>query len=185
MLDNSSLRAQTYFWSSLHSTWKETILREFLQVSSWFLRAKLWLANNVLRHKNVERLGFADVTFWMERSDDRKYACVRSNGSACMIVPWWSVLNVNMNIFQPITAYDVMIWIRIHNNNFRTYFDMFDASSPDYASVNGSISSWVSCFFVISWLGHLWKWNISKKFALAQLLLRTLSSVLEQADRAG
>ena len=115
MLDNSSLRAQTYFWSSLHSTWKETILREFLRVSSWFLRAKLWLANNVLRHKNVERLGFADVTFWMERSDDRKYACVRSsgndftNGSACMIVPRWSVLNVNMNIFfnqlQPTTSW--------------------------------------------------------------------------------
>ena len=78
-----------------------------------------------------------------------------------------------------------MIWIRIHNNNFRTHFDMFDARFPDYVSVNETISTWVSCFFVIWWLGHLLKWNISKKFALAQLLLRTLRIVLEQGDRAG
>ena len=41
-----------------------------------------------------------------------------------------------------------MIWIQIQNNNFTTHFDMFDASSPDYVSVNETISTWVSCFLL-------------------------------------
>ena len=68
--------------------------------------------------------------------------------SACMIVPSCPVLNVNINIFQPNAAYDVMIWIQIQSNNFTTHFDMFDASSPDYVRVNETISTWVSCFLL-------------------------------------
>ena len=45
------------------------------RVSSLILRAKLWLANKVLRHAIVLPLGFADAIFRRERSDDRKCVC--------------------------------------------------------------------------------------------------------------
>ena len=65
------------WWSSLLSTQKETILREFSWGSSWFLTAKLWLANNVWEARVRGRYFLGQ-----KRSDDRKYLCVRKLDSS-------------------------------------------------------------------------------------------------------
>ena len=60
------LNAPSSFVSTYKHTYRARILREFSRVSSWILRAKLWLADYVLRHRIRLAVRLSRRYFWGE-----------------------------------------------------------------------------------------------------------------------